>query len=309
MEDDESLEEAAARLISKVRTIAAFSYRRSLGLPFIYPDPQPALLHNFLHMMFSLPYQQYIVTPEVEDALNLVFILHGDHEQNCSTSTVRMVGSARANLFASCAAAVVRLWGPLHGGANVEVVEMLEHIHQGGLSPEDCIRDAKDKTNPFRLYGFGHRDLQELRSAGEDPQRGLRQRARADQTQGPAAGYRAETGRTGPGRSLLRRAASSIRTSTSTAASCSGRWAFPPTCSPSVSPSGGCRAGSPSGRSSTTTRPRKSTPPANLHRPHGNQLRPHGKTLIRPAHRGRKHGEDGGIPSVGTHGRNAAGVC
>lgn len=157
LEDEESLEEAAARLISKVRTIAAFSYRRSLGLPFIYPDPKLRYCANFLHMMFSIPYQQFYITPEVEDALNLIFILHGDHEQNCSTSTVRVVGSARANVFASCAAAVCALWGPLHGGANVEVVEMLEQIHRGGISPEDCLRMAKDKTNPFRLYGFGHR--------------------------------------------------------------------------------------------------------------------------------------------------------
>jgi citrate synthase len=157
LEDEESLELAAARLISKVRTIAAFSYRRSLGLPFNYPDPHLRYCANFLHMMFSLPHQQYMVTREVEDALNLIFILHGDHEQNCSTSTVRVVGSAKANLFASCAAGVCALWGPLHGGANVEVMEMLGRIHQGGLSPEDCIRDAKDKTNPFRLYGFGHR--------------------------------------------------------------------------------------------------------------------------------------------------------
>ena len=157
LEDEGSLEQVAAKLISKVRTIAAFSYRRSQGLPFIYPDPRLRYCANFLHMMFSIPYQQYHVTPEVEDALNLIFILHADHEQNCSTSTVRVVGSSRANLFASCAAAVNALWGPLHGGANVEVVEMLERIHKGGLSPEDCIRDAKDKTNPFRLYGFGHR--------------------------------------------------------------------------------------------------------------------------------------------------------
>ena len=156
-EDNESLVAAAARLISKVRTIAAFSYRRSQGLPFIYPDPKLRYCANFLHMMFSLPYQQYIVTPEIEDALNLIFILHADHEQNCSTSTVRTVGSARANLFASCAAGVCALWGPLHGGANVEVVEMLERIHQGGMSPEDCLRKAKDKNSPFRLYGFGHR--------------------------------------------------------------------------------------------------------------------------------------------------------
>jgi citrate synthase len=147
----------AARLISKVRTIAAFSYRRSQGLPFIYPDPNLRYCANFLHMMFSLPYQQYIVSPEIEDALNLLFILHADHEQNCSTSAVRVVGSARANLFASCAAGVSALWGPLHGGANVEVIHMLERIHAGRISPEQCIEDAKDKSNPFRLYGFGHR--------------------------------------------------------------------------------------------------------------------------------------------------------
>ncbi len=123
----------------------------------MYPDPNLRYAANFLHMMFSIPYRQYIVTPEIEDALNLVFILHADHEQNCSTSTVRTVGSARANLFASCAAGVSALWGPLHGGANVEVIEMLERIHRGGLSAEECLRMAKDKTNPFRLYGFGHR--------------------------------------------------------------------------------------------------------------------------------------------------------
>ncbi len=155
--DEESFEELAARLISKVRTIAAFSYRRSLGLPFIYPDPNMRYCANFLHMMFSIPYQQYYVVPEIEDALNLIFILHADHEQNCSTSTARVVGSARANLFASCAAAVCALWGPLHGGANVEVVEMLERIHHGGMSPEECLKAAKDKANPFKLFGFGHR--------------------------------------------------------------------------------------------------------------------------------------------------------
>jgi len=156
-QDAESLVGAAARLISKVRTIAAFSYRRSQGLPFIYPDPGLRYCANFLHMMFSLPYRQYVVTPEVEDALNLVFVLHADHEQNCSTATVRTVGSSGANLFASCAAGVSALWGPLHGGANVEVINMLQRIHDGGMSPEDCIEAAKDKDTPFRLYGFGHR--------------------------------------------------------------------------------------------------------------------------------------------------------
>ena len=158
--DDESFEELAAQLISKVRTIAAFSYRRSLGLPFNYPDPELRYCANFLHMMFSNPCQQHEITPEIEDALNLLFILHADHEQNCSTLTTRVVGSSRANLFASCAAAVCALWGPLHGGANVEVMEMLERIHNGGMSPEDCVKAAKDKANPFELFGFGHRVYQ-----------------------------------------------------------------------------------------------------------------------------------------------------
>ena len=156
-EDTESFNEAAARLISKVRTIAAFSYRRSQGLPFNYPDPHLRYCENLLHMMFSLPHQQYICTPEIVDALNLVLILHADHEQNCSTFTVRVVGSSQANLFASCSAGVSALWGPLHGGANVKVIEMLEQIYAGGMSPEECIAAAKDKDNPFRLFGFGHR--------------------------------------------------------------------------------------------------------------------------------------------------------
>ncbi len=156
-EDDEAFEQAAAKLISKVRTIAAYSYRRSRGLPFMYPDPKRRYCSNFLHMMFSMPYSDYEVPAEIEDALNLVLILHADHEQNCSTSTVRMVGSSRANLFASCAAGVCALWGPLHGGANVAVIEMLEAMHKGGLTPEQCLKMAKDKDSGFRLMGFGHR--------------------------------------------------------------------------------------------------------------------------------------------------------
>ena len=156
-EDTEQFTHAAARLISKVRTIAAFSYRRSRGLPIIHPDPSLRYCANFLHMMFSVPYKHYVLDPEIEDALNLIFILHADHEQNCSTATVRTVGSSRANVFASCAAGVCALWGPLHGGANVEVINMLEKIAEGGLEPEDCIRMAKDKESGFLLHGFGHR--------------------------------------------------------------------------------------------------------------------------------------------------------
>lgn len=156
-EDTESFAEAAARLISKVRTIAAFSYRRSQGLPFNYPDPKLRYCENLLHMMFSLPHQQYICTPEIVDALNLVLVLHADHEQNCSTFTVRVVGSSQANLFASCGAGVSALWGPLHGGANVAVIDMLEKIHKGGMTPEQCIAESKNKSSNFKLMGFGHR--------------------------------------------------------------------------------------------------------------------------------------------------------
>lgn len=155
--DPDAFEEAAARLISKVRTIAAFSYRKSLGLPHNYPDPKLRYVDNFLHMMFSMPHQRYEVDPDVSDALNMVLLLHADHEQNCSTSTVRMVGSSQANLFASVAAGIGALWGPLHGGANVAVLEMLEKIHTGGMTAQKYLELAKDKSSGIRLMGFGHR--------------------------------------------------------------------------------------------------------------------------------------------------------
>lgn len=157
LEDPTQFRHAAARLISKVRTIAAYAYRHSRGLPYIYPDPALRYVPNFLHMMFSEPYKQYVCADLISKALNLILILHADHEQNCSTSTVRMVGSSGANLFASCAAGVCALWGPLHGGANVEVLTMLEQIHQGNMTPEDYVRLAKDKDSKVRLMGFGHR--------------------------------------------------------------------------------------------------------------------------------------------------------
>jgi len=157
LEDRDHLTDAAARLISKVRTIAAYAYRHSTGLPHIYPDPNLRYVGNFLHMMFSLPYQQYVSDPMVRHAMNLLLILHADHEQNCSTSTVRMVGSSQANLFASCAAGVCALWGPRHGGANVEVIRMLGEIHAGNMTAEDYVKLAKDPENEVRLMGFGHR--------------------------------------------------------------------------------------------------------------------------------------------------------
>lgn len=157
MEDDSHLELAAARLISKVRTIAAASYRMSAGLPLVYPRVDYKYCENFLHMMFSIPYKDYVPTPEVARALNLFLILHADHEQNCSTSTVRMVASSEANMYASCAAGVCALWGPLHGGANVAVIDMLDFIRKSGMKVSDYVTKVKDKDSKMRLMGFGHR--------------------------------------------------------------------------------------------------------------------------------------------------------
>ncbi|MCP5319087.1 MAG: citrate synthase [Chromatiaceae bacterium] len=157
LDDEDQFRMAAARLISKIRTIAAYAYRHSVGKPYNYPDPRLRYVPNFLHMMFSQPFDQYVCDETVRDALNLVLILHADHEQNCSTSTVRMVGSSRANLFASCAAGVCALWGPLHGGANVAVLDMLEQIHKGNITPDEYVSMAKSKDSKVRLMGFGHR--------------------------------------------------------------------------------------------------------------------------------------------------------
>src|SRR6185312_6881601 len=153
----DGFQEQAARLIAQVRTIAAFAYRQSRGLPIIYPNPEYKYTANFLHMMFSLPYKDYDMKPELVKALDLIFLLHADHEQNCSTSTVRMVASSKANLFASTAAGVCALWGPLHGGANQAVLEMLHDIHRSGDDGTRFITDAKNKTSGKKLMGFGHR--------------------------------------------------------------------------------------------------------------------------------------------------------
>ncbi|MCC8998092.1 MAG: citrate synthase [Candidatus Contendobacter sp.] len=157
IEDETTLEQAAARLISKVRTIAAASYKMSVGQPLMYPRTDYKYAQNFLHMMFSIPYKDYEPTPEVARALNLFLILHADHEQNCSTSTVRMVASSGANMYASCAAGVCALWGPLHGGANVAVIEMLEFIRQSGMNVAEYVSRVKAKDSKLRLMGFGHR--------------------------------------------------------------------------------------------------------------------------------------------------------
>lgn len=147
----------AALLLSKVRTISAFAYRMAAGKPFNQPNPHLSYCNNFLHLMFSDPYQEYVTSKTIEKALNLFLVLHADHEQNCSTSTVRVVGSSRANLFSSVAAGVCALWGPLHGGANTAVINMLEEISKSGKPISHYLDMAKDKNNPYRLMGFGHR--------------------------------------------------------------------------------------------------------------------------------------------------------
>ena len=157
IKDDADMERAAAVLMSKVRTIAAASYKASVGEPLVYPRYDLKYAENFLHMMFSVPNRPYEATPEVGAALNLFLMLHADHEQNCSTSTVRMVGSSKANLFTSCAAGVCALWGPLHGGANVAAVQMLQQIHDSGMPVSEFVRKVKNKDDGVKLMGFGHR--------------------------------------------------------------------------------------------------------------------------------------------------------
>jgi citrate synthase len=155
--DEDRHMQAAVRLLAKMPTIAAYSYKHSLGQPFMYPRNDLSYASNLLHMMFATPCEDYVIDPVVASALELLLILHADHEQNCSTSTVRTVGSSHANLLASVSAGISALWGPLHGGANQKVIEMLMEIRQGTRSAKEFMDLAKDKTSEVRLMGFGHR--------------------------------------------------------------------------------------------------------------------------------------------------------
>jgi len=145
------------RLLAKLPTLAAWAYKNSMRHPFMYPKNDLDYCSNFLHMMFAMPTYDYDVDPVISSALNKLLILHADHEQNCSTSTVRIVGSSQANLYASISAGITALWGPLHGGANQAVIEMLEKIHKDGGDVAKFVAKAKDKNDSFRLMGFGHR--------------------------------------------------------------------------------------------------------------------------------------------------------
>ncbi len=156
-ETDHHIHDTIIRLMAKMPTLAAYSYKHSIGQPFMYPSNRLDYAANFLHLMFATPAEEYVVDPVLARAVDLLLILHADHEQNCSTSTVRMVGSSRANLFASIAAGISALWGPLHGGANQQVIEMLERIEAEGGDAQKFVDRAKDKRDNSRLMGFGHR--------------------------------------------------------------------------------------------------------------------------------------------------------
>jgi citrate synthase len=155
--DEADVELSTVRLLAKLPTIAAAAYKKSIGQASVYPDNSLNYEANFLKMMFAVPSEPYVNDPVAVNALRILLILHGDHEQNCSTSTVRMVGSSHANLYASISAGISALWGPLHGGANQEVLEMLEAIAMDGGDVGKAVKRAKDKEDPFRLMGFGHR--------------------------------------------------------------------------------------------------------------------------------------------------------
>ncbi len=157
VEREECLDINISRLIGKVKTIAAFAYKKTIGQPVVYPKMQLSYAANFLRMMFATPAEEYEAPKEMEEALNMLLILHADHEQNCSTSTARMVGSSLSNLYASTAAAIAGLWGSRHGGANQKVIEMLQMIAEDGGGYKKFIEKAKDKDDDFRLMGFGHR--------------------------------------------------------------------------------------------------------------------------------------------------------
>ena len=155
--DPEKQERGIIRLMAKLPTLAAFAYKKSIGEPFVYPDASLSYCANFLNMNFRTPHIEYSLDPDIVHALDLLLVLHADHEQNCSTSTVRMVGSSLSNLYASISAGIGALWGPLHGGANQKVIEMLHSIAKGGGDVKKYVEMAKSKDSTFRLMGFGHR--------------------------------------------------------------------------------------------------------------------------------------------------------
>jgi len=186
---EEAIDLTIVRLLAKFSTIAAWAYKNSVGHPVMYPRNSMNYVENFMHMMFAMPTEDYEVDPVIVNALDKLLILHADHEQNCSTSTVRMVGSSQANLYASISAGICALWGPLHGGANQAVIEMLEAIRNDGGSVSKFIDKAKDKNDPFTLHGIWSPGVQKLRPKGTHYQRSLRSGSKQIRGKRPGLGY------------------------------------------------------------------------------------------------------------------------
>ena len=204
--DDEQVELSTIRLLAKLPTIAAYAYKKSVGQPFLYPDNSLTLVENFLRMTFGFPAEPYEVDPEIVRALDLLLILHADHEQNCSTSTVRLVGSSQANLFTSISGGINALWGPLHGGANQAVLEMLEKIRQADGDVHDFVKRVKNKEDGVKLMGFGHRVYKNYDPRATHRQGAGRQDPRQARRRRRTAGHRQGAGRGRADRRLLRRA-------------------------------------------------------------------------------------------------------
>ena len=254
--DPESRDKQILRLIAKMPTLAACCHRFSSGLPFVYPDNTLSFPANFLNMMWRIG--EYDPDPVLVKALDLLFILHAEHEQNCGTTAMRVVGSAHADPYSACAAAAAALYGPLHGGANEAAVRMLTEI--GSVDNVPAFIESV-KQGKGRLQGFGHRVLQELRPAGHDHQEGRVRGVRGDGHE-PAARRRARSSRRSRSTTTTSSAASSTRTSTSTRASSTKRWASRSRCSRCSSRSPAPRVGSRTGSSCWATRTRRSRGPA-----------------------------------------------
>ena len=215
--DPEQVEISTVRLLAKLPTIAAYAYKKSIGQPLLYPDNSLSYVENFLWLTFGVPAGPYEVDPEVAKVLDMLFVLHADHEQNCSTATVRMVGSSNANLFASVSAGVNALFGPLHGGANQAVLEMLEDIHASGDDVEGFVRRVKAKEQGVKLMGFGHRVYKNYDPRAAIVKQATRQRPRP-----------ARQGRTRCSTSRCSWRRSPCTTTTSSSASCTRTWTSTP---------------------------------------------------------------------------------
>ena len=273
--DPEQVQLSIIRLMAKLPTIAAYSYKRSIGQPFLYPNNSLDLIENFLTMMFAVPSEPYEVSPTVVHAMKELLILHADHEQNCSTSTVRLVGSSDANLFASVAAGINALWGPLHGGANQAVIEMLEQIRDDGGDIDEVRREGEGPRRLVPALGLRPPRLQELRPARPHHQGTRPTRCSASSARPTSCSTSRSSSRTSRSPTSTSSSASCTRTSTSTRASSTGRWASPPTCSRCCSRWAGCPGWIAHWKEMMERPEDEDRPPApDLHRPDRAHVRP-----------------------------------